>query len=135
MASPRSAEMKHLLNDIKGREDYRPVAPMCLEDQAPDIFDPGVPDPYMLFDHAVRQDWVDKIPAVLHLDGTARLQTVSSGLAYDIVSAFAARTGIPVLCNTSANLSGKGFFPDVASALRWGKTRFVWSEGTLYERD
>lgn len=135
MASPRSAEMKHLLNDIKGREDYRPVAPMCLEDQAPDIFDPGVPDPYMLFDHAVRQDWVDKIPAVLHLDGTARLQTVSSGLAYDIVSAFAARTGIPVLCNTSANLSGKGFFPDVASALRWGKTRYVWSDGTLYERD
>jgi carbamoyltransferase len=134
LASPRSTEMKKLLNDIKGREDYRPVAPMCLEEHAAEIFDPGVPDPYMLFDHKVRDEWVDRIPAVLHLDGTARLQTVSDGLPYDIVKAFYERTGIPLLCNTSANHSGKGFFPDVESAMRWGKTPYVWSDGVLYER-
>lgn len=134
MASPKSAKMKELLNEIKGRESYRPVAPMCLEQHAPDIFDPGCADPYMLFDHKVREEWKDKIPAVLHLDGTARLQTVTKeSLPYKIVSAFYDRTGIPVLCNTSANLSGSGFFPDVASVLRWGKVDYVWSDGFLYE--
>jgi carbamoyltransferase len=89
----------------------------------------------MLFDHKVRQSWVDKIPAVLHLDGTARLQTVSPGsLPYDIIKAYERHTGIPVLCNTSANMPGKGFFPDIASAMRWGKTPYVWSNGTLYRR-
>jgi carbamoyltransferase len=62
------------------------------------------------------------------------LQTVSDGLPYDIVKAFYERTGIPLLCNTSANHSGKGFFPDVESAMRWGKTPYVWSDGVLYER-
>jgi carbamoyltransferase len=108
---------------------------MCLEERAPEIFDPGTPDPYMLFDHRVRESWVDRIPAVLHLDGTARLQTVAPGsLAYEIVTAYEKRTGIPVLCNTSANYPGKGFFPDVASACKWGGTPFVWSEGVLYRR-
>jgi carbamoyltransferase len=133
MASPTSPAMKETLNEIKGRESYRPVAPMCLEEHAATIFDPGCPDPYMLFDHKVREEWVDKIPAVLHLDGTARLQTVTEeSLPYKIVNAFYKLTGIPVLCNTSANMSGKGFFPDVASALRWAKIDHVWSEGFLY---
>lgn len=135
MAPATCAMTKDMLNDIKGRESYRPVAPMCLEERAPQIFDPGTPDPYMLFDHRVRDGWVDRIPAVLHLDGTARLQTVAPGsLAYEIVSAYEKRTGIPVLCNTSANYPGKGFFPDVASACKWGGTPFVWSEGVLYRR-
>src|SRR5262249_49689667 len=70
-------KMKDFLNWAKKREYYRPVAPICLTEHAPEIFDPGVPDPYMLFDHHVREAWVDRIPAILHLDGTARLQTVS----------------------------------------------------------
>lgn len=135
MAAPTKPWMKKLLNDIKGREDYRPVAPMCLEERAQEIFDPGVPDPYMLFDHKVRQEWVDRIPAVLHLDGTARLQTVAPGsLPYDIIKAYERHTGVPVLCNTSANHRGKGFFPDVESAMRWGMTPYVWSNNTLYRR-
>lgn len=135
LASPQSSGMKALLNDVKGRESYRPVAPMCLEEDAPTIFDPGTPDPYMLFDHKVRPEWVDRVPAVLHLDGTARLQTVAPGcLAYEIVSAYKRLTGIPVLCNTSANHPGKGFFPNVRSALEWGGTPYVWSNGRLYER-
>lgn len=133
LAAPTSPLMKQQLNAIKGRESYRPVAPMCLEEDAPGIFDPGSPDPYMLFDHTVRDEWKDRIPAVLHLDGTARLQTVASGcLAYEIVYAYKKVSGIPVLCNTSANRSGRGFFPDAASAMEWGGTNHVWSEGTLY---
>lgn len=126
--------MKDYLNQVKRRESYRPVAPICLEEAAPPIFDPGTPDPYMLFDHYVRPAWVDRIPAVLHLDGTARLQTIGTGEAVlrAVLQAYRAASGIPVLCNTSANFNGRGFFPDVASAMSWGRVPAVWSEGTLY---
>ena len=114
LASPRQARMKDILNQMKGRESYRPVAPMCLEEYASDIFDPGGADPFMLFDHDIRPEWVDRIPAVRHADGSARLQTVNdrtTPLAAAIVRAFAAQSGIPVLCNTSANYEGAGFSP------------------------
>jgi len=135
LASPVSAATKLALNQVKGREDYRPVAPMCLEEFSSRIFDPGSPDPYMLFDHRVRPEWTGRIPAVIHVDGTARLQTVSdrdAPLAAAIVRAFFKRSGIPVLCNTSANLPGRGFFPDAASAMEWGRLPRVWADGTLF---
>ncbi len=124
------------LNTIKDREFYRPVAPICLERRAPEIFDSGRPDPYMLFVHSVRPAWQDRIPAVVHADRSARLQTVSEDsnpTLAALLGAYEARTGIPVLCNTSANMKGCGFFPDVKSALEWGRVRFVWSHGMLYE--
>lgn len=126
--------MKDYLNGVKKRESYRPVAPICLEEAAPSIFDPGTPDPYMLFDHYVRPAWADRIPAVLHLDGTARLQTIGAGEAVlrAVLQAYRGASGIPVLCNTSANFNGSGFFPDVASAMSWGRVPAVWSEGVLY---
>lgn len=135
LASPVSAATKLALNQVKGREGYRPVAPICLEEFSSQIFDPGGPDPYMLFDHRVRADWSARIPAVIHVDGTARLQTVNdrdAPLAAAIVRAFFKRSGIPVLCNTSANLPGRGFFPDAASAMTWGRLPRVWAEGTLF---
>ncbi|MCP5105806.1 MAG: hypothetical protein GY950_20630 [bacterium] len=127
--------MKEHLNEIKKREDYRPVAPICLEEDAPQAFDPGIPDPFMLFDHVVRDQWKTKIPAVIHLDGTARLQTVSSSEnpeIYELLTEYKKLSGVPLLCNTSANLNGRGFFPDVASAMEWGGANFIWSHGTLY---
>jgi carbamoyltransferase len=129
-----SSGMQDRLNEMKKRARYRPVAPICLEERAPEIFSPGTRDPYMLFDHQVRPAWRDRLPAIVHVDGSARLQTVGAdnGAMFDLLTAYAERTGIPVLCNTSANFEGSGFFPDVGSALRWGGTRFVWSEGTLY---
>jgi carbamoyltransferase len=130
--------MKALLNRVKRREDYRPVAPICLTDFAPMIFDPGTPDPYMLFDHSVRKEWVDRIPAVLHLDGTARLQTVhveNDPILHSILDEYHKLSGIPVLCNTSANYNGCGFFPDVGSAMEWGEIDLIWSEEVLYTRD
>ncbi|HEY5833449.1 MAG TPA: carbamoyltransferase N-terminal domain-containing protein [Streptomyces sp.] len=127
--------MKELLNDLKGRAAYRPVAPVCLESRAPEVFEPGSPDPFMLFEHRMRPGWAERVPAVVHLDGSARLQTVGSGTRSPIVgilTEYARLSGIPVLCNTSANLNGRGFFPDVRTAAQWGRTRHIWSDGTLY---
>src|SRR5262249_22824710 len=69
------ARMKTTLNEIKERQWYRPVAPICIEEDAPEVFEPGTPDRYMLFEHRIREQWLNRIPAVTHLDGTARLQT------------------------------------------------------------
>ncbi|MEV8393560.1 MULTISPECIES: carbamoyltransferase N-terminal domain-containing protein [unclassified Streptomyces] len=135
LAPATDTRMKDRLNDIKNRAPYRPVAPICLEDRAPEVFDPGTPDPYMIFEHRMRPGWAERVPAVVHLDGTARLQTIASTQDTDtarILTAYAEISGVPVLCNTSANLEGRGFFPDVESAAKWGGTRYLWSEGTLY---
>jgi carbamoyltransferase len=129
--------MKKLLNDMKAREHYRPVAPICLEEHAPAIFDPGTPDPHMLFEHWVRPEWVGRVPAIMHLDGTARLQTVNESddpNLHRILREYHKLSGIPVLCNTSANYHGRSFFPDAASAMEWGQVDLVWCEGRLYSR-
>jgi carbamoyltransferase len=135
LAPATSVRMRDDLNRIKNREPYRPVAPMCLEENASDIFDPGSADPFMLFDHAVRDSWRARIPAVVHADGTARLQTVGANddpTVFRLLTEYRRLTGIPVLCNTSANFHGSGFFPDVASAARWAGIAAIWSDGTLY---
>ncbi|WP_410469830.1 nodulation protein NodU [Bradyrhizobium sp. 33ap4] len=138
LAAATSAGMKDHLNAIKLRENFRPVAPICLEDRAPDIFSPGTADPYMLFDHQTRAEWQNKIPAVVHLDGTARLQTISRNSKHkvaELLVEYEQLTGIPLLCNTSANLHGRGFFPDVASACRWGRVEQIWCEGLLWTKN
>jgi carbamoyltransferase len=134
LAPATDPNMKDRLNQIKGRESYRPIAPICLESRAREIFDPGMPDPYMLFEHQVRGDWAQRIPAVIHLDGTARLQTIEPDgcPAARILSEYALLSGIPVLCNTSANFNGCGFFPDLASAAKWGKAKYIWMNDAIY---
>ncbi|ANZ41492.1 hypothetical protein BBK82_41595 [Lentzea guizhouensis] len=135
IAPATSTRMKDRLNDIKNRASYRPVAPICLEERAAEVFDPGTPDPYMIFEHRMRPGWAERVPAIVHLDGTARLQTIKSTqdtATVRILTAYTEISGIPVLCNTSANLEGRGFFPDVESAAKWGGTKYIWSEGTLY---
>jgi carbamoyltransferase len=130
-------EMKDVLNYVKKREPYRPVSPICLEEFAPGMFDPGCSDPYMLFDHMVKDEWRDRIPAIMHLDGTARLQTTneqSNPVITALLRAYYKLSGVPLLCNTSANHNGKGFFPSVASAAAWDQVNYVWSDGFLYER-
>ncbi|MES5486881.1 nodulation protein NodU [Bradyrhizobium sp. INPA03-11B] len=137
LAAATSPGMKDHLNDIKRRERFRPVAPICLEDRAPEIFSPGTPDPYMLFDHQTRAEWRDKIPAVIHLDGSARLQTVSRTSQHKIAELlveYERLTGIPLLCNTSANHLGRGFFPDVAAACQWGRVEHIWCDGRLWTK-
>ncbi|MBP0110500.1 nodulation protein NodU [Bradyrhizobium vignae] len=137
LAAPTSPAMKDHLNHIKRREHFRPVAPICLEDRAPEIFSPGTPDPYMLFDHQTRAEWRDKVPAVVHLDGSARLQTISRNFPHkvaELLVEFEQLTGIPLLCNTSANLHGRGFFPDAAAACQWGPVEHVWCDGQLWTK-
>ncbi len=137
LASPASTKMKGILNFVKNREPYRPVSPICLEHRAEEIFIPGCADPYMLFDHKVNSEWVDKIPAIIHIDGTARLQTVtpeSNAEIAELLTEFEKLSQIPLLCNTSANYKGSGFFPDVSSVSDWGQVNYIWSANKIYEK-
>ena len=110
LASPIDPGMQAHLNLIKDREDFRPVAPVVLEEEAGNWFDKGQVAPFMTFVFDVREDRMDKIPAVRHVDGTARVQTVNRSQNppyYDLLQAFVRRTGVPVLVNTSFNTRGE----------------------------
>ncbi len=110
LASPIQAEMQERLNEIKDREDFRPVAPVVLEEEAATWFKGGAPSPFMLFVYDVQPDKADQIPAVRHVDGTARIQTIrrcQNEPYYDLIKAFQKRTGVPVLVNTSFNTRGE----------------------------
>ncbi|WP_026341249.1 carbamoyltransferase [Actinomadura atramentaria] len=109
------------MNDVKGRESFRPVAPMVRLDRAGEIFARGPnPSPYMLFVHDVAPAWQDRIPAVVHVDGTARVQTVDPAtepLVARMLDGFERRTGLPVVVNTSLNTAGRPMVDDVRDAL------------------
>jgi carbamoyltransferase len=110
LASPIHATMQARLNEIKDREDFRPVAPVVIEEEAAEWFVGADISPFMLFIFDVRPDKADWIPAVRHTDGTARIQTLNRAqhpLYYDLLKAFQARTGVPVLVNTSFNTRGE----------------------------
>ena len=109
LADPRRKEMKDILNEkIKHRESFRPFAPSILEEHVSEYFDMNIPSPYMLMVAPVKKP--DKIPAVTHVDGTGRLQTVSknsNALYYKLINEFYNLTGIPVIINTSMNVKGE----------------------------
>ena len=109
LADPRNASMKDILNEkIKHRESFRPFAPSVLEEYASDFFDIDIPSPYMLMVTKVKKPEI--IPAVTHVDGTSRLQTVSNDanpLYYDLINEFYKITGVPVIINTSMNVMGE----------------------------
>ncbi len=120
LAHPGHARNLERMNDVKGREQFRPVAPMVRLDRAAEVFDGPFPSPFMLFTHAVRPDWRERIPVVTHVDGSARVQTVDPGeepLVARMLTAFAARTGIPVVVNTSLNTAGRPIVDDPRDAL------------------
>ncbi|MBC8251706.1 MAG: hypothetical protein H8E89_08985, partial [Candidatus Nitrosopelagicus sp.] len=109
LADPRRADMKDILNEkIKHRESFRPFAPSILEEHVSEYFDIDRPSPYMLMVTQIKKP--KEIPAVTHVDGTGRLQTVSrktNPLYYDLISEFYKITGIPVVINTSMNVKGE----------------------------
>ncbi|WP_148576003.1 carbamoyltransferase [Nocardioides caldifontis] len=121
MAHPGHERNLERLNDVKGREQFRPVAPMVLAERAPAIFSRGpLPSPYMLFVHDVAKEWRDRIPAVVHVDGTARVQTIDDEqepLVARTLRAFERRTGLPVVINTSLNTAGRPMVDDPRDAL------------------
>lgn len=111
LADARSDANQWRLNEIKGREQFRPLAPMVLAERAAEIFTDGpLPSPWMLFTHRIHESWQPRIPAVCHVDGTARIQTVDRAddpLAARMLDAFDQRTGVPVVINTSLNTAGR----------------------------
>jgi carbamoyltransferase len=121
LAHPASEDNTERLNDIKGREQFRPVAPMVLSDRAAEIFDRGpVPSPYMLFVHDVAPAWRERLQAVTHVDGTARIQTVDPAddpLTASLLTAFDELTGTPVVVNTSLNTAGRPMVDSPRDAL------------------
>jgi carbamoyltransferase len=110
LASPCRPEMQGRLNALKDREDFRPVAPAVLEEEAGRWFVDAQPSPFMLFVTEVRPDKAALIPSVRHVDGTARVQTVNASqhpLFHALLRAFQQYTGVPVLINTSFNTRGE----------------------------
>ena len=107
LADPRRGDMREIINTrIKFRERFRPFAPSILESALSEYFDDAVPDPFMLQVYPVRSDKRAVVPAITHVDGSGRLQTVSeeSNPRYArLLAAFERRTGVPVLLNTSFN--------------------------------
>jgi carbamoyltransferase len=107
LADPRRPDMKDILNErIKRRESFRPFAPAILLDRVGDYFEQSYPDPFMVKVYKVRPEKRSEVPAVTHVDGTGRLQTVTRNenrRYYDVIAAFERLTGVPVLLNTSFN--------------------------------
>jgi len=111
LADPRDGAMQDVVNrKIKFREGFRPFAPTVLADHATEYFDAPRESPYMLQVFDVRPEQRESIPAVTHVDGTSRIQTVDRGdnrTYYDLIDAFRERTGVPVVLNTSLNRRGE----------------------------
>lgn len=122
IADPRDTKMKDILNSrVKHRQAFRPFAPIVLAERANEIFEGDEASPYMLIAKNVRPEWRDKIPAVVHVDGTARVQTVrrdTNERLYTLLKEFEALTGVPVLVNTSFNVKGEPIVETPRDAVR-----------------
>jgi carbamoyltransferase len=126
LADPGRPDMQAILNEkVKHREAFRPFAPSVCAEDADEYFECDSPLPrpadYMLMVYPVREKWRARLPAVTHVDGTGRLQTVrreTNPLYYDLIKAFGERTGIPMLVNTSFNIRGEPIVCAPADAYR-----------------
>ncbi|WP_338925275.1 proline dehydrogenase [Mycetohabitans endofungorum] len=119
LAAPFSESMTARLNQIKQREGFRPIAPICLEEEAERLFGRSSPSPYMLHFTKVRST---KLRAVTHVDGSARVQTVNRGqnpAIYELLCRFRELTGYGVLCNTSLNFNGRGFINRTSDLVKY----------------
>jgi carbamoyltransferase len=111
LADPRDPAMKDRLNArVKHRQEFRPFAPVVIAERSQEIFEGDTDSPYMLLAQKVRPEWQNRVPAIVHVDGTARVQTVrreDNPQLYALLEAFDQRTGVPVLINTSFNIRGE----------------------------
>jgi hydroxymethyl cephem carbamoyltransferase len=137
LADPSRASTRDRLNDVKDREAYRPIAPCCRVEDLGAAFDATFEDPYMLYFRMVRSN---DLAAVTHVDGSARCQTVSrkdNELLHELLSAFAERHGLGVLCNTSLNFKGHGFINRMSDLMRYCQEHEIDDmvvEGAWFER-
>jgi carbamoyltransferase len=122
LASPlRTGVVERLNATVKFREPFRPFAPMVTKERADEFFTLGQPAPFMSMASGVTEAARKHVPAIVHANGTARLQTVSSAqnpFVHGVLEAFGRRTGVPVLINTSLNVKGRPICgtPDMALA-------------------
>jgi carbamoyltransferase len=120
LADPRDPLIKDKVNLIKQRELFRPFAPVVMEEHASEWFDMDFSSPYMQY--TVRCLQPEKIPAVVHADGTSRVQTINKdqhrGL-WRVLNKFYLATGVPVLLNTSLNIKGQPLLNDENDILNW----------------
>jgi carbamoyltransferase len=114
--------MKDVLNSrVKHRQSFRPFAPIVLADRANEIFEGDEDSPFMLLAKRVAPEWREKIPAIVHVDGTARVQTVQrehNERLYLLLKEFENLTGVPVLLNTSFNIRGEPIVETPADAMK-----------------
>ncbi len=122
LADPTRPDMKELLNKyVKHREDFRPFAPSVLEEHASEYFTGCTRSPFMLFVHPVEPGQRDRVPAITHVDGTARVQTVSKASNpryHKLIAAFSRRRGVPMVLNTSFNVMGEPIVNTPEDAVR-----------------
>ena len=122
LADPRLANMKERVNAVvKFREGFRPFAPSVLLEDAGTFFEKSCESPFMTRTFNVRHKMREKIPAVTHVDGSGRLQTLTADLnpvLYRLASLFRQRTGVPVLLNTSFNVNGEPIVETPEDAIR-----------------
>jgi carbamoyltransferase len=120
LADPRNPNIKDKVNLIKKRELFRPFAPVVMAEYADKWFDMDFDSPYMQY--AVKCLQPEKIPSVVHQDGTSRVQTVNRkqhpGL-YEVLSNWYTITGIPILLNTSLNIKGQPLLNDEIDIKKW----------------
>jgi carbamoyltransferase len=144
LANPADAQVNRTLNERLRRSEFMPFAPVVGQDDAADIFDLGGVNRYaarfMTICCAVREAWRERIPAVVHIDGSARPQIIrraDNPLYFDILAAFAARTGLPVLVNTSFNVHEEPIVnrpEECLKALLDGRVDFVTTADAVWTR-
>ena len=120
LADPRDPNIKNKVNLIKQREPFRPFAPVIMEEHASKWFDMNFTSPYMQY--TVKCLKPEKIPSVVHVDGTSRVQTVNKNQHYGlyrVLNKFYLQTGIPILLNTSLNIKGQPLLNDESDIFKW----------------
>lgn len=121
LANPMLKEMHETVNEIKSREQWRPLAPSVAEDKIDVYFQQAHKSPFMLLTHFVKGEYRKKIPAVVHVDGTTRFQSVSKKQNpdyFNLIKEFGKITGFPIVLNTSFNIGGEPIVMTPEQALR-----------------
>lgn len=122
IADPRTSKAKDELNIVKQRQWWRPVAPIVIEEDINKWFESAYPSPYMLHTFQIKPEKLAHVPAIAHLDNSARVQTINEdddSRLYSLVKAFKEETGVPIICNTSLNDCGEPIIDRIEEALNF----------------
>ena len=107
LADPSLLDIKDRVNKVKGREEFRPFAPMILKEDADTYFESGIPSPFMNTIRKAKPETIEKYPGIVHLDGTSRLQEITEEPHRTLLQEWKKETGCPMLLNTSLNVKGE----------------------------